>query len=87
MIELISALALIPEAICGLNQNPKATLTVLGVAFFIILPVLVFVGDSHQVESAPAPVPVIIQEVPKAQEEPPKERRIVRFAKWLWKKE
>ena len=87
MIELFSALALIPETICGLNQNPKATLTVLGVAFFIIMPVLIFMDESRPAEPTPAPVPVVIQEVPQVKEEAPKERRIVRFAKWLWKKE
>lgn len=85
MIELFSALALIPETICGLNQNPKATLTVLGVAFFIIIPVLIFMDESRPAE--PTPVPVVVREVPQIKEEAPKERRIVRFAKWLWKKE
>lgn len=87
MIELFSALALIPEAICGLNQNPKATLTVLGVAFFIVMPLLIFMEDSPPIEPTPAPVPVVIREMPRVKEEAPKERRIVRFAKWLWKKE
>ena len=82
---MFELLALIPELISGANSHPK-TVGVILLAFvvFIFGSVAVVV---YQDMNRPVAQPVAEIKEPEVKEPVPRERRIIRFAKWLWSRD
>jgi hypothetical protein len=76
--DFLHALSAIPELLIGMWNHPKITITV------VFVTILAFAAI-QSVKPEPTPIPAMVEVSPPI--EPPKEeRRIVRFAKWLWDK-
>lgn len=84
MIEFLTMLSCIPDMIIGAFENPKGCLVV------VVLVVLVVASASLMTLLTPVEEPKnygVAVPVQRIEDEPPKERRIVRIVKWLWDRE